>query len=443
MAHPLSRRRRLPADPVTAWVSDLTHDGRGVAHVDGKAVFIHGALPGETVSFRYTGRRRGYDEGATHSVMQAAPARVEPRCPHAEYCGGCALQHLDPDAQVEFKQKQLLDNLERIGHVEPEQVDAPLRGPIWGYRRRARLSVRDVKKKQRVLVGFRERGGRLVADCRECHILRPEIGERLTELSALVGDLSVRERVPQFEVACDDTSAALVLRHMDPLTDDDRARLRRFASDTGIAMYLQPKGPDTVELLAPQGHKLHYAVDGGRVDLRFEPLDFVQINAALNEAMVQQAMEWLQPQPGDRVLDLFCGIGNFALPLALRAGQVTGIEGDGALVRRATENARRNRLDNAAFHAADLSAEQADAPWAREPIDRVLLDPPRSGAAQCLDWIHRAAPEAILYVSCHPASMARDAGELVNRLGWRLRRAGVMDMFPHTAHAEAMALFTP
>ena len=438
----LSRRRRLPADPVTADVTDLTHDGRGVAHVDGKAVFIHGALPGERVSFRYIGRRRNHDEGVTHAVEQASPARVEPRCPHADYCGGCALQHLDPDAQVEFKQKQLLDNLERIGHVEPEQVDTPLRGPIWGYRRRARLSVRDVKKKQRVLVGFRERGGRLVADCRECHILRPEIGGRLEQLSALVGDLSVRERVPQFEVACDDTGAALVLRHMDPLSDADRQRLLRFVEETGIAMYLQPKGPDTVALLAPEGHELHYTLDGGELDLRFEPLDFVQINGALNEAMVQQALSWLQPQPQDHVLDLFCGIGNFALPLARRTARVTGIEGDAGLVERATGNARRNRLDNAAFRTADLSNEQAEAPWAHEPIHRVLLDPPRSGAAQCLDWIHRAAPNAIVYVSCHPASMARDAGELVNRLGWRLRRAGIMDMFPHTAHAEAMALFT-
>lgn len=435
------RRRSLPAEPVELAVEDLSHDGRGVASMGDKKVFLHGALPGETVLARITDRKRRYDEGETLELLAASSQRVEPRCPHFGQCGGCSLQHLDPDRQIEAKQNTLVQNLERIGKVEPLTYWEPLRGPLWNYRRKARLSVRDVPKKGRVLVGFRERYGRFVADMHECHVLDSRIAERLDELSLLVSGLAAKSSIPQIEVACGDAQCALVFRNLEPLSPDDLARLRAFAVDSGIAVLLQPGGPATVHCLEPAAIELSYSLPEFGLSIGFEASDFIQVNAEMNRKMVFRAVELLEPGADDRVLDLFCGLGNFTLPIATRAGRVVGVEGEAELVRKARENADRNGVENAMFHSADLTQEPGSAPWLKTAYDKVLIDPPRSGAEFILPHIAASGASRLVYVSCHPASLARDAGILVHEYGFRLSGAGVMDMFPHTGHVESIALF--
>ncbi|ROR32141.1 23S rRNA (uracil(1939)-C(5))-methyltransferase RlmD [Inmirania thermothiophila] len=432
-----SRRELLP-EPVV--VEALAHDGRGLARIEGKAAFIAGALPGERVRFLRTRRHRRYDEGECAEVLVPSAERVAPRCPHFGVCGGCSLQHLDPAAQVREKQGWLLDNLRRIGGVAPREVLPPLTGPVWGYRRRARLGVRDVPAKGRVLVGFRERGGRLIADLRTCPVLHPWVGERLEALSALVGSLSVRARLPQIEVAIGDEAGALVFRHLAPLAPEDRERLRAFGAETGLQVLLQPGGPEALEPLDPEAPPLAYAVDGGAVVIRFQATDFTQVNAAINRAMVAQAMELLDPRPGERVLELFAGLGNFTLPLARRAGAVVSVEGEAGLVARARANAEAHGACNVEHHVADLARDPTGAPWLAGGYDAVLLDPPRSGAEAVVGHLGATGARRILYVSCGPATLARDAAVLAAQ-GYRLAAAGVMDMFPHTAHVESMALF--
>jgi len=422
-------------------VDDLSHDGRGVATREEKKVFIHGALPGERVEARLTDRKRRYDEAETLSVLQASPDRIEPRCPHFGQCGGCSLQHLAPERQIEAKQHTLEQNLARIGKVTPDTYWPPLTGPLWGYRRKARLSVRYVPKKGRVLVGFRERYGRFVADLRECHVLDPRVAEQLVPLADLVHGMEARSAVPQIEVACGDVASALVFRHLEPLSEADLERLRQFEADSGLAILLQPGGPATIHALTPPAPELTFAFPDLDLELAFGPSDFIQVNGEMNRSMVARALELLDPQPGDRVLDLFCGLGNFTLPLATRAGAVVGVEGDAELVRKGSENARRNGLDNVSFHTADLAADPGAAPWLRGGYDKVLLDPPRSGAEFILEHVAASGARRLVYVSCHPASLARDAGILVQQHGFRLRGAGVMDMFPHTGHVESIALF--
>lgn len=437
-------KNRQGGEPILADITDLTHDGRGVTRVNGKAVFVHGALPGEQVELRFLKRRRKYDEAEAINVIQSSPDRIEPRCAHADFCGGCAFQHLSVDAQRAFKQHQLIENLQRIGQLElsPEQLAEPLTANDWHYRRKARLSVRYVHKKERVLVGFRERRGSFVADCKECHVLRPEVAEQLPRLAELVEALSIKDRIAQFEVACDDDSAALVVRHLEPLAEADIQQFRAFHAETGLAIYLQPKGPDTVHRLVPEEHQLSYAIDDDNVRVDFEPSDFIQVNGLLNQAMIQQALQWLQPQPDDNVLDLFCGLGNFSLPIARRVARVTGVEGASALVQRAKLNAQKNNLDNIEYYVADLFETQQDTAWVNQNYDRVLLDPPRSGAEACLPMIAASQAHTVVYVSCQPASLARDLGILVNTHGFKLEKIGIMDMFPHTAHVETMALLT-
>jgi 23S rRNA (uracil1939-C5)-methyltransferase len=435
------RKPRLPAEPQEMAIEDLSHDGRGVGTLDGKRVFVHGALPGERVAARITGRRRRYDEAETIEVLEASPDRVEPRCPHFGQCGACSLQHLDPERQILAKQNTLVQNLARIGGVEAEEIWEPLTGPSWGYRRRARLSVRYVTAKDRVLVGFRERYGRFVADMQECHVLDGRIAERLTQLSELIFGMDARTRIPQIEVACGDDQAALVLRHLEPLSSADSGKLAGFARDSGIAVLLQPGGPDTIHWLEPADRELSFRLPEFGLTLGFGPSDFVQVNSELNQRMVSRAVELLDPAADERVLDLFCGLGNFTLPLATRCAEVTGVEGDAALVARATDNARRNGLANAAFHAADLNEEPGKAVWLSRPYDKVLVDPPRSGAEFIMPHVAASGARRLVYVSCHPASLARDAGLLVHSHGFTLKGAGVMDMFPHTGHVESIALF--
>jgi len=422
-------------------IDDLSHDGRGVATWAEKKVFVHGALPGERVMVRLTDRKRSYDEGETVEVLEASHHRIEPRCPHFGQCGGCSLQHLDGASQIEAKQNSLLQNLERIGKVVPEEIWDPLTGPAWQYRRKARLSVRYVHKKGRVLVGFRERYGRFVADMQECHVLDPRIAERLSDLSELIYSMDARRSIPQLEVACGDDSCALVFRHLEPLSDGDLEKLRGFARNSEIAVLLQPKGPDSIHCLEPESVQLSFRIPEFGIEMDFEPSDFVQVNASMNQAMISRAMELLEPSADDRVLDLFCGLGNFTLPMATLAAEVVGIEGDGALVKRAGGNALGNGLDNASFHAADLNEDPSSASWLKESYSKVLIDPPRSGAESILPHIAASGASRLVYVSCHPASLARDAGILVQQFGFRLVGAGVMDMFPHTGHVESIALF--
>lgn len=437
-------RHRKPSPaalPVELDIVDLIADGRGVARLDGKTVFVAGALKGERVQARISARHAQFDEAETLTVVTAAAERVVPACAHFGVCGGCVLQHLDPAAQIEAKQKVLLDNLQRIGGVTPQTVLPPLVGSPWGYRRRGRLSVRHVAKKGRTLVGFRERNGRYVADIQSCAVLHPAVGQRIAAITALVESLQARESIPQIEFAVADRVTVLVFRHLEALSAADVGRLTAFAQSEGIAVMLQPGGNDSVHALWPEAVDLDYAIPEYDLRLAFRPLDFIQVNGAMNLRMIDLALGLLDPRASDDVLDLFSGLGNFTLPLARRAHSVVGVEGEHGLVERARENARANGLSTAEFFVADLSQSQRDAAWAGRTYHKLLLDPARAGADQVLAWLPLVKIERIVYVSCHPGTLARDAGLLVHQHGFRLVAAGVMDMFPHTAHVESIAVF--
>jgi len=435
------RRKQLSADPVTVQIDDLAHDGRGVAHVDGKTVFLHGALPGETVTFQYSIQRRSHDEGVVQSIDVASEQRVEPRCAHFGVCGGCALQHMDPVAQIQQKATRLFENMRRIGRVEPECEFPPIQCEPWGYRRKARLSVRYVHKKERLLLGFRERNGRYVADISHCPVLHPQIGKHMAALTQTLQSLAIRERIPQIECAVGDNRAAIVVRHLDPMRDQDARKLQIFQQDTGLHVLLQPGGTDSVHALDGTASGLEYGLEGYALRFEFDPLGFVQVNAAINKLLVRRALELLEPGPEDHILDLFCGLGNFSLPLARAGARVTGVEGAADLVDLARKNAVRNEIDTAVFHRADLSEVPLTGRWTRDQYDKILLDPPRTGAHTSLPWLRQSGAGRVLYVSCDPATLARDSGVLVHELGFALRGCGVVDMFPHTAHVESIALF--
>lgn len=430
----------------TGTVADLTHEAEGVvraSETSGKTVFIAGALPGERVSFRRRSFHKSHDEAELVEVLEASPDRVPPRCAHFGVCGGCALQHLAPAAQLAAKQKELRDNLARIGNVEPESWLPPLEGPHWSYRRRARLSSRYVTKKERSLVGFRERQGKYVADVVRCEVLAEPMGAMVGELAKLLTGLERRESIPQIEVALSDGERVLVLRVLDPLPERDLDRLRDFERTQSVRLLLQPGGLHTVAPMTPGPVDLHYRLDAFDVRLDFGPTDFVQVNDVINQAMVSRAIELLEVAPTDRVLDLYCGLGNFTLPLARRAGAVVGVEGEAGLIGRARANARANGIENAEFHVADLStAPEKTLPWMRGTYDKVLLDPPRVGAREVLSAVAHLAPRRLVYISCHTGSLARDLGVLTHELGFRLRAAGVLDMFPHTTHVESMAVLS-
>ena len=422
-------------------VVDLAHDGRGVARDAGKTVFIDGALPGERVRYRVFKRRRQLDEAGLVEVLSASPDRVQPRCVHFGICGGCSLQHLSPPAQLEAKQRQLLDNLQRIGRVSPLRVLAPLPGPAWAYRRRARLGVKYVHKKGRVLAGFREREKSYIADIQRCEILPEPLATLPQNLAALVETLGIREKVPQVEVAGGDANTALVFRVLEPPGSADIEKIAAFGAAQGVQIFLQTGGLDTVRPLRSDYPSLSYAVDEGRVVIAFGPVDFIQVNREVNASMVAVAMELLLPTPDDTVLDLFCGLGNFTLPLARRAKRLVGLEGDSALVAKAAANAVRNGIGNAAFFKENLFEPTEFGPWSHDRYDLVLLDPPRAGASALLSRMAHWRPRRVVYISCHPGSLARDAEILVHAQGFRLTCAGVMDMFPHTTHVESIAVF--
>lgn len=437
-------RSRLDRTPFQTDILDLSHDGRGVARRDGeggKVTFITGALPGEVVTAEPTARNRHFDEARTLEVVQASPQRVTPRCPHFGVCAGCVLQHLEESQQIVAKQRVLIDNLTRIGHVTPGTVLPPLVGDSWGYRRKGRFSVRRVEKKDKTLVGFRELDPRFVADLSQCLTVIPEIGMKVGVLSEFIETLDGKRDIPQIEFIAGDDAIMLTIRHMQPLSDADRAAWIAFGQAHGFAISLQPGGVESVQPLWPAEVPLSFKLAPWDVELAFRPLDFIQVNAKLNVQMIAHALALLDAGPDERVLDLFCGLGNFTLPLARTVRNVVGVEGDAGLVARARENAVRNGLENAEFHAADLTQDQRQASWMRQGFDKLLLDPPRSGAIEVLQQLPLKQFKRIVYVSCHPGSLARDAGYLVNEQGFTLVSAGAMDMFPHTAHVESIAVF--
>jgi 23S rRNA (uracil1939-C5)-methyltransferase len=427
-------------------ITALDQEGRGIARVDGKAVFVEGALIGERVTIEVLRRKPHYDLARTVELRTASPARVTPPCPYFGTCGGCSLQHLDPAAQVAVKQRVLEDAFWHIGRLRADQLLAPIHGSSWGYRQRARLSVRHVEKKGGVLVGFHERKSSFVADMTSCLVLPPRISALLPQLRGLVARLSIRDRLPQIELAIGESEAgpvdALVLRILAPLSSGDEEELTAFAALQGVDLYVQPGGPASIRPLGAQARALEYALPEFGVVIAFEPADFTQVNPTLNRVLVRRAMEWLCPAPGEVVADFFCGLGNFTLPIARLGADVVGIEGNRALVRRAEANAARNGLaSRARFTAANLFEATREDIEALGPLDKALLDPPREGAIALVKALPQERLSRIVYVSCNPATLARDAAVLVHERGFVLAAAGVANMFPHTAHVESLAVF--
>lgn len=432
-------------------IESLDLEARGVAHHEGKVMFVRGALPGEIVQARIVRRKPRFDVAETESIERPSTLRTTPACPHFTVCGGCSMQHVEPRAQVSIKQRVLEDSLWHIGKVRAESLLPPVVGPAFGYRFRARLSVRHVPKKGGALVGFHERGSSYVADMTECHVLPPHISALLVPLRRLVEGLSMPDRMPQVEVAQGEDTLALVFRVLQPLTDTDRDALHAFSARHQLEIWLQHGGPDAIELFCAKpgatASTLHYRLPEFGVDMPFRPTDFTQVNHHINAVLVGRALRLLDPQASDRVIDLFCGLGNFTLPLATRCRAVHGIEGSATLVARALDNARANRLEGrASFGVANLF-NLTGADWAAlGHVDRVLIDPPREGAlavAQVLSAPQTPRPKRLVYVSCNPATLARDASVLVHEGGWIMRQAGVVNMFPHTSHVESIAVFEP
>lgn len=434
--------------PIDLHIESLDHEARGVSRMDGKVVFVEGALPGEHVQAQIIKKKPKFNTARALVVHKSSWMRVEPQCPHFGVCGGCAMQHLASDAQVAVKQRLLEDAFVHLGAVKPEQMLAPIHGPFWGYRYRARLTVRLVPRKGGVLVGFHERRSSYVADMTSCAVLPKKISDLLVPLRRLIESMSTPDRLPQIEVAVGDDVIALVLRHLEPLIEDDKTKLREFGARHDIQWWLQPKGPETVHQL-DEDHpsQLAYSLPEFGVHMPFKPTDFTQVNHHINRVLVSKALSLLDVQPSDRVLDLFCGLGNFTLPLARRAKEVLGIEGSQVLVERAEQAAKLNAIDNVRFQARNLfefSAEDLDQ---LPRFERLLIDPPREGAMAVCEALaqqsQEARPTRIVYVSCNPATLARDAGILCHHGQYRLRQAGVVNMFPHTGHVESMAVFEP
>jgi len=437
-------------------IKSLDADARGVGHLEnedgtpGKVIFVEDALPGERVSYEVKRKKKNWESGRMVTLQRASSMRVEARCEHFGYCGGCSMQHLEPTAQVAIKQRTLEDNLWHLSKVKVDNIMRPLQGPTWGYRFRARLSVRHVEKKGTVLVGFHERASSYVADIRYCHILPPHLGGMLMPLRELVGSLSIYNQMPQIEIAVGEETTALVLRIMAPLTAKDEELVKAFADEWGIQWWLQPKGPDTVYPFYPLDQELYYTLPEFGVRMPFKPTDFTQVNHQINRVLVHKALRLLDVQKDERVADLFCGLGNFTLPLATQAREVVGIEGSTTLTTRALENAKANGLaEKTTFYTRNLFEVTAADLVALGRFDRMLVDPPRDGAialALALAELRESGqteflPKRIVYVSCSPSTLARDAGILVHRAGYAMKKAGVVNMFPHTSHVESIGVF--
>lgn len=428
-----------------ATIESLDHEGRGVTHVGGKVVFIEGALPGETVEYAVHRSRPSYEQADLVRVITPSALRVEPKCPHYGTCGGCSMQHLDSVAQAAVKQRVLEDALWHIGKIRAETVFPAIHGPSWGYRFRARIGARMVPSKGGMLVGFRERKSSYIADMTSCDVLPPHVSAMLPALHELLAGLSIPDRIPQIELAIgDDDVTVLVFRHLEALTAADKTRLAAFADRHGIQVWLQPKGPDSIHRLHPKSApSLSYSLPEFNVRMDFRATDFTQVNTGINRILMRRAMQLLDPQPGERIADLFCGLGNFSLPIARSGATVIGVEGSDALVARASENARANGLaDNTEFHVANLFEVTEDSLAILGPLDKLLIDPPRDGAIAVVKALSpQQSPPRIVYVSCNPATLARDAAVLVHEKGYVLRSAGIANMFPQTSHVESIALF--
>jgi 23S rRNA (uracil1939-C5)-methyltransferase len=425
-------------------IESLDQEGRGVTHVDGKAIFIEGALPGEKVTYSSYRKKPTYEFAQLEQVLRESPSRVKPQCPHFGMCGGCAMQHMDVSMQVAAKQRMLEDNLWHIAKVKPESMLPPIVGPAWGYRHKARLRARYVPMKGRVLVGFNEKHSSYVADMKECHVLPPHVSALIVPMQELLAKLSIRDSMPQVEVAVGEKTTVLVLRILQPIEPGDEPLMREFADQHGVQLWLQSKGPDTATPFYPlDAPQLSYALPEFNLEYPFWPTEFTQVNPHINRVMLRRAMALLSPKPGERIADFFCGLGNFTLPIARLGATVLGMEGSAALVRRAKESAERNGLAHATeFREADLFEKTTDSLRALGHFDKWLIDPPRDGAVELIKAIEDdTAPQRIVYVSCNPATLARDAGVLVQVKGYRMLSAGVINMFPHTAHVESIALF--
>jgi 23S rRNA (uracil1939-C5)-methyltransferase len=425
-------------------IESLDQEGRGVARIEGKVIFIEGALTGEVVGYSSYRKKPSFELAQVTQIYKSSPLRVQPKCAHFGVCGGCSMQHLDARAQVAVKQRILEDSLWHIGKVRAETILRPIYGQPWGYRERARLSVRHVIKKGKTLVGFHEKRSSYVADMQNCEILAPKIAGLLPLLAGLIGGLSIRDRLPQIEVAVGDHVDALVLRVMDPPSGEDEAALRAFADKHEIQFWLQSGGYDSIVPFHPlEAPALSYSLPEFGITMPFAPSEFTQVNSALNRVMVSRAIRLLDPQPGERIADFFCGLGNFTLPIARSGAQVLGIEGSAALVARAQQNAESNGLAGNARYAAMNLFEMTEAGFAAlGRFDKLLIDPPRDGAIELVKSLGGPnAPRRIVYVSCSPATLARDAQVLVQSHGYTLKSAGVMNMFPHTSHVESIAVF--
>ena len=439
----MARRRKnkykmMDSEPVVATIESMTHEGLGVANINGKVVFVNDVLPGETVEFTYTRSHRNYDEAKLTQIITASAHRVEPECPHFGICGGCLLQHVSPAEQVKLKEKILFDNFKHIGQVEPETRLTPLTGPAWGYRRKARLGVRYVTKKERILVGFRERSTRYLADLSLCKVIHPSVGEDLLRLAELIRELSIYTQIPQVEVAVGDNASALVIRNLEQLTNEDKDKLIAYGKQHDYQMYIQPKGPDTVTLIYPDKAELTYRLEEYDLTLKFLPTDFTQVNQDINASMIARALELLDLSESERVLELFCGLGNFTLPIAKHAGSVVAVEGEAGLIQRAHENAELNKINNVEYHVANLMEEVSGFPWLqKQQYDKVFLDPPRSGAKEILPFVAKLGANKIVYVSCNPATLSRDLGDMSDK--YEVIEIQPVDMFPHTYHVESVA----
>lgn len=427
----------------TGWVASLDHEARGIARVEGKAIFIEDALPGESVEYASYRKKPNYEMAQLLRVIKPSASRVQPRCPHYGICGGCAMQHLDPSAQLAAKQRILEDNLWHIARTRPDQVLPPIQGLDWGYRQRARLSVRHVPGKGGMLIGFHEKRSSYVADMTMCPVLPPHVSALLPPLRSLLGGLSIADRIPHLQFAVGEGCTAILLRHLQALPSRDQAALRAFADAHQVVFYLQPKGPDSAQRFYPlPGPPLFYALPEFELTFDFNPTDFTQVNHAVNRVMVRRALTLLDPQPGERIADMFCGLGNFTLPIARSGAHVLGVEGSAALVARGKASATVNGLESrVSFREANLFECTTASVAALGVFDKMLIDPPREGAVELVRALGPDGPRRIVYVSCHPGTLARDAGVLVQVQGYRLRSAGVINMFPHTAHVESIAVF--
>ncbi len=447
MARRRRNRKQLDTTPREINIDSLAHDGRGVGRgEDGKVVFVDYALPGEKVIYVPVMNRKSYLFGSTVEVLEASEHRIEPKCEVFGQCGGCVLQHLEESVQIKYKQQQLLENFKKIGDVQPEQWLTPMTGPHWGYRRRARLGAKFVPKKGGMIVGFRERNSSYIQPTTSCEVLYPEVSALFPDLRETLSKTSCNDKIPQIEISVADNATVMIVRHLEAFNQDDLDILSDFAKRNELQLFLQPGNLKSVHPLYPvKPDPLYYDFKEFDIRIEFLPTDFIQVNGGINDQLVSKTIELLDLQEDDRVLDLFCGVGNFTLPLARHSKHVVGVEGDQALVNRAIHNREINNLEEVEFHYGDLFKEDmtssSHGDWLDQKFDKILLDPPRSGAAEMIKRLPMFGASKVVYVSCGPATLARDAGVMVNEHGYKMTYAGVIDMFPHTAHVESIAVF--